>query len=606
MASAGPNNPGTLAHTAVGGSLAWADASDSGAPVVGDLSASGGAAINNALGSLFGSTESHRLSLTNFGFSIPTGATINGIVVEARVKNQNAGVDFRAGDLQVQLIVGGSTSGSDKADATIWGTGTNYGTYIYKIWGGASDPWGLTPSVAQINASNFGIALRAKALAGGYMDAAAPNIDHVRITVYYTVASSIIEKDADEALGVSITEGRSIAATLARSDAAGLSTVEATALSVTLSTTDGVGLALGDVATILASVATTDALGAALSESAAVAAIIATADALGLSAAEAYTIAATLTQSDAATLTVIETPTIDATLSGADAASLIMSEAYLIGATLLSTDAVAMSLGEDASLTALLTVADALGLSVIEAVAIIGIISQAEAIGLSVSEVVTIAVTVATVDALGASSVMTGTPVDLDTQVEKDSSDAIGVAASESAVVAALLDRLDSLGVSLIETPTLAVTLDHAEALGIGASEAIAIIAMLSGNDDVSPALAEAAALAAALARSDAAGIGTSEQADIDATLLRAEMLAISISSSGWIFTNTETDPADAAGAGVVESYSLLVIVSATDGIDVGAAEGDEDIDTDVPEPVDPGRGWRTSGFWGWGLRPGW
>lgn len=113
------------------------------------------------------------LKATNFGFAIPSDASIDGIVVEIE---RSATVGVAVADNSVKLVKGGSIGGTDKASASNWPTSDAYASY-----GSATDLWGQTWTLADINASTFGVVVSA-------IDAiaATAQIDHVRITVYYT------------------------------------------------------------------------------------------------------------------------------------------------------------------------------------------------------------------------------------------------------------------------------------------------------------------------------------------------------------------------------------------------------------------------------------
>jgi hypothetical protein len=115
----------------------------------------------------------HYLKVTNFGFTIPSDATIDGVFAEIQ---RNATVSIAMTDNSVKLVKGGSISGSEKARSTQWPTASAYQTY-----GGATDLWGLTLTPADVNLSTFGIVI--SAVAG---ISATANIDHIRLTVYWT------------------------------------------------------------------------------------------------------------------------------------------------------------------------------------------------------------------------------------------------------------------------------------------------------------------------------------------------------------------------------------------------------------------------------------
>jgi hypothetical protein len=124
---------------------------------------------------------SHYLKATNFSFSIPTGATINGIVAE--VEKKKGVLDSSDIDNSVKLVKGGTISGTDKASSTPWPNTDTYTTY-----GSSSDLWGLSLTPSDINDTNFGVAISSLIVSSDIgVDA---NIDHIRITVYYTEAPS--------------------------------------------------------------------------------------------------------------------------------------------------------------------------------------------------------------------------------------------------------------------------------------------------------------------------------------------------------------------------------------------------------------------------------
>jgi hypothetical protein len=169
-ASSGPLYPGTTATVPFSAGNAWANP--------GNIAADDGsyASANYSSG---GGTE--YLQGTNYGFSIPSDATINGITmeVERKYSGPNAGVDS-----VVRIIKGGVVSGNNKANTgTAWTTSDVVVTY-----GSASDLWGLALTPADVNASNFGLAFVADTFAGLSGTA---NIDYIRITVTYTPAAPV-------------------------------------------------------------------------------------------------------------------------------------------------------------------------------------------------------------------------------------------------------------------------------------------------------------------------------------------------------------------------------------------------------------------------------
>lgn len=117
------------------------------------------------------------LQLTNFGFSIGASNTIVGIEVEI----EKFGDKIK--DNQVRIVKGGSIGTTDQSDNANW---SNTDTDSYTLYGASNDLWGETWTPSDINASDFGVAISAIRVGGGG-GAAVPNIDHIRITVYFEI-----------------------------------------------------------------------------------------------------------------------------------------------------------------------------------------------------------------------------------------------------------------------------------------------------------------------------------------------------------------------------------------------------------------------------------
>jgi hypothetical protein len=161
MPSTGPNNP-SATSVGVPNDRPWTDPENVYSSNDSYMTASAGEE-----GGFF--TDLQRF--TGFGFAVPTGATINGIVLE--VERKAAGTVIDTG---ISLVKAGTESGTDKASGSNWPASDAYATY-----GGASDLWGTTWSVAEVNASDFGMSISA------YVDTlSTASVDHIRITVHYT------------------------------------------------------------------------------------------------------------------------------------------------------------------------------------------------------------------------------------------------------------------------------------------------------------------------------------------------------------------------------------------------------------------------------------
>lgn len=96
------------------------------------------------------------LHATNFGSAVPAGATINGI--EYRIERSNTGAAANV-DHTIQSIKGGTRQGTNVAD-----TGTSWpNTDTNRDYGSSAELYALSWSVADVNASDSGVAIRASA-----------------------------------------------------------------------------------------------------------------------------------------------------------------------------------------------------------------------------------------------------------------------------------------------------------------------------------------------------------------------------------------------------------------------------------------------------------
>jgi hypothetical protein len=176
-AFSGPLSPGTMASV------------DIGSPAVHWGAGLTGGDVNNAkvsddvraglVTTLAPGQYSHWLWASNFGGSIvPSGATITGIKVE--VERQNVADDVV--DYSARIVKGGAIAGAERRQGFDWA----FGADAYVTYGGEADLWGTTWTVAEINSGTFGFALSAQNRdPSGY---AVPYVDHIRLTVYYTLS----------------------------------------------------------------------------------------------------------------------------------------------------------------------------------------------------------------------------------------------------------------------------------------------------------------------------------------------------------------------------------------------------------------------------------
>lgn len=123
--------------------------------------------------------------IKGYGFTIPSTATIDGIVVEIE-KKATAGSMVQ--DNGLKLLNAGTVVGESKATADNWPAEDAFYTY-----GSPADLWGASWSPEEINDSSFGVALASISYTCfGNGNATTSYIDFVRITVYFTdVATSV-------------------------------------------------------------------------------------------------------------------------------------------------------------------------------------------------------------------------------------------------------------------------------------------------------------------------------------------------------------------------------------------------------------------------------
>jgi hypothetical protein len=129
---------------------------------------------NNTYASYLGSGGiSQYLTATNYSFSVPSTATITGIVVTVE-KKENTASDGT--DNSLKLLLAGTPTGNDhKYQAAYIPTADTVFTY-----GSETDTWGINLTPSDVNASTFGVGYSASIGA-----AATATVDHIQLTVYY-------------------------------------------------------------------------------------------------------------------------------------------------------------------------------------------------------------------------------------------------------------------------------------------------------------------------------------------------------------------------------------------------------------------------------------
>lgn len=135
------------------------------------------------------SQTTQNLQVTHFAMAeeIPYGSTINGIEFRMRAYHTNTVADIY--DDSITILIGGTSTGTNKADGTEWPVFTGGSSSVTnKDFGGASDLWGISsPTYAQVVANNFGIQIRAKETAG---TSNAARVQAVFMKVHFTPPST--------------------------------------------------------------------------------------------------------------------------------------------------------------------------------------------------------------------------------------------------------------------------------------------------------------------------------------------------------------------------------------------------------------------------------
>ncbi|MBI5107580.1 MAG: hypothetical protein HZA62_02430 [Rhodocyclales bacterium] len=156
-----------------------------------DWTNSGNAASSNnsyATVSLDDGEQSDYLQCTNFNFTIPSSATINGITVSIERKSTAT----NTADRRVRIVKGGTRGSDDLASSTGYPSSDTVAAY-----GGSAALWSETWTAADINSTGFGAALSAEKTdnSGG---ARTVSIDHIEITVDYTEGGGVVSGGCTE------------------------------------------------------------------------------------------------------------------------------------------------------------------------------------------------------------------------------------------------------------------------------------------------------------------------------------------------------------------------------------------------------------------------
>ncbi len=167
--STGATNAGIGANTTGVGTIAWTNP--------GNITTAGSP---YATQNLAGGATGNYLSANNYGFAIPSNATINGITVTVRKQSSNTSIF----DNIVRIVKNGTITGNNLSSATAW----NNGSFGITTYGSSSNLWGTTWTPADINNSNFGVAISVRNSAGGSRQI---DIDYIQVNVSYTTSGTL-------------------------------------------------------------------------------------------------------------------------------------------------------------------------------------------------------------------------------------------------------------------------------------------------------------------------------------------------------------------------------------------------------------------------------
>ncbi len=128
----------------------------------------------------------------NFGFSIPTGSTINGIEVKLEARQEGT-------SCQLQTRLSWNNGSNDTSYKTLVPTGSD----TVLTYGGSSDTWGHTWSPSEFSNANFVLEVRYNDPGSGCGNSDDIYLDHVQAKVFYTEEEPEVVPAANPPLGQS-------------------------------------------------------------------------------------------------------------------------------------------------------------------------------------------------------------------------------------------------------------------------------------------------------------------------------------------------------------------------------------------------------------------
>ena len=172
----GANNGGTFSTMAYSGStFAWSNPSNA-------QNADGSYAIAGATLAILSTAWSNYLVVQNFGFSIPSTATICEIIVDIQRSETGLALGADVKDRSVRLLQNGALYGNDLASGSSWpssdGTVTYGNALLASTWGGSWQP-------SDVNNSNFGVAISTQLSTNLVSLALQGKVNQIKVTIIY-------------------------------------------------------------------------------------------------------------------------------------------------------------------------------------------------------------------------------------------------------------------------------------------------------------------------------------------------------------------------------------------------------------------------------------
>lgn len=164
LLSQGSNSPGTVVDDSTTGTKVWSNPNN--AKVSDNVYATVLIAYKN---------QSHYLKATNFGFAIPIGATIKGIITEIECTRSSSNIYENS----IKIVKSNGSFGSTNKSTQAYLPSTD----TYLSYGSTTDLWNEIWTVTDINDVNFGVGFSFFGIGTCY-------VDHIRITVYFSLSSN--------------------------------------------------------------------------------------------------------------------------------------------------------------------------------------------------------------------------------------------------------------------------------------------------------------------------------------------------------------------------------------------------------------------------------